>query len=64
MPGCCASARSCPTGPLRWLMFSALGAGEITLSGYVVPVAGVGQKLPAARRRGLTAAVVPRGNED
>ncbi len=41
-----------------------LGAGEITLSGYVVPVAGVWQKLPAARRRGLTAVVVPRGNED
>ena len=45
-------------------MSSALGAGEITLSGYVVPVAGVWQELPAARRRGLTAAVVPRGHED
>ena len=38
-PGYCASARSCPTGSLRWLRSSALGAGEITLSEYVVLVA-------------------------
>lgn len=38
-------------------------SGEITLSGHVVPVSGVRRKVMAARRRGLDAVVLPRGNE-
>ena len=37
--------------------------GEITLSGHVVRVGGVRQKVLAPRRRGLTTVVLPRGNE-
>jgi ATP-dependent Lon protease len=36
--------------------------GEITLRGTVLPVGGVGEKLVAARRAGVAAVVLPRGN--
>ena len=38
--------------------------GEITLSGHVVPVGGVRQKVLAPQRRGLITVVLPRGNEE
>ena len=37
--------------------------GEITLSGHVLPVAGVKEKVVSACRRGLTHVVLPRQNE-
>ena len=37
--------------------------GEITLSGHVLPVAGIKEKVLGACRRGLTHVVVPRENE-
>ena len=37
--------------------------GEITLSGHVLPVLGIREKVAGARRRGLTHVVLPRQNE-
>ena len=37
--------------------------GEITLSGHVLPVAGVKEKVAGACRRGMTRVVLPRQNE-
>jgi len=37
--------------------------GEITLSGHVLPVAGVKEKVAGACRRGLTGVVLPRQNQ-
>ena len=38
--------------------------GEITLSGQVLPVAGLKEKVAGACRRGLTRLVLPRQNEE
>ncbi|MFN0027390.1 MAG: endopeptidase La [Acidimicrobiales bacterium] len=37
--------------------------GEMTLTGRVLPIGGVRQKLLAAHRAGITKVVIPRGNE-
>ena len=37
--------------------------GEITLSGHILPVGGIKEKVLAARRHGIPVVIVPRQNE-